>query len=130
MKKLLLISLLGLTVSCNQELSKCDPTSIVIIDEGEDKISTGNSEFYYDLEFKNFNRSCVSDESVKELALAMSKNKKLKFPISTVRCFEYNGGGMYNDIEYPSGCDELRFLIIFDIDSLGNFLKYEKVNIE
>jgi hypothetical protein len=130
MKLLFALLFIGITCTCCENTSKCNPNSIVIIDGGVDSDNWLGKTYIYDLEFKNFDRSCVSDESIKELAIALTKNKKLKFPIGMVRCFEYNGGGIYNDIANPSGCDELRFLIINDIDSLGNFLDYEIVNIE
>lgn len=129
MKKILYIISLGLIISCNQNKSKCDFKSIEIMEEYTEKIGS-KYEYNYDLELRGFDRSCLNDQSIKELVLNLTKNKELKFPINTVRLFEYNGGGFYNDLTKPSGCGELRFLIIHNIDKSGNFLDYEKVNLE
>lgn len=129
MKKIFYIISMCLIVSCNQNKSKCDLKSIEIMEEYTEKIGS-KYEYNYDLELRDFNRTCLNNLSVKELVIDLTKNKELKFPINTVRLFEYNGGGFYNELTKPSGCGELRFLIIHNIDKSGNFLDYEKVDIQ
>jgi hypothetical protein len=110
--------------ACDDKKSNCDPTKYSILDESVSGSDEG-SEYTYDIEFSDFDETCVSEVSVRDMLRKLIQKQKLRFPVTLIRCFKHNGGGFINDASSPAGDDDLMFLLIRDIDSASLSFDYE-----
>jgi len=109
--------------SCKEKKCNCNSDEYTIIDENT--TYRGRVEHTYDIEFSDFDQTCVNEAEVRNILKHLLKKKELEFPVSSIRCFKSNGGGILDDLSTPAGDNELMFLIIRDIDSILLSFDYE-----